>query len=196
VSQYHWDPAGYLELMRREVPAYPRLQEELVSASAPPGARRVLDLGTGTGETARRVLDAHPGAVLLGIDASADMLAAARTALAGRSADLRVARLEDRLPPGPFDLVVSALAVHHLGASDKRELFARVAGTLAPGGRLVLADVVVPDDPADAVAPLDPGYDLPSPAADQLAWMQDAGLSPRLAWAERDLAVMVGLREP
>jgi len=40
------------------------------------------------------------------------MLAHARRVLA--RADLRVSRLEDELPPGPFDLVVSALAVHHL----------------------------------------------------------------------------------
>ena len=55
----------------------------------------------------------------------------------------------------------------------------------------MLADVVVPDDPGDAVTPIDDdGYDKPSPVEDQLSWLQAAGLRPRLAWAHRDLAVI------
>ena len=42
-------------------------------------------------------------------------------------ADLRASRLEDPLPEGPFDLVVSVLAVHHLDGDGKRDLFTRVA---------------------------------------------------------------------
>ena len=55
-----------------------------------------------------------------------------------------VARLEDPLPDGPFDLVVSAFAVHHLPALDKHGLFARIAAALAAGARHPLLDVVVP----------------------------------------------------
>ena len=46
------------------------------------------------------------------------------------AADLRVSRLEDALPEGNFDLVVSALAVHHLDGAGKADLFARVAARL------------------------------------------------------------------
>jgi tRNA (cmo5U34)-methyltransferase len=87
--------------------------------------------------------------------------------------------------------VVSALAVHHLDAGGKRDLLRRVAAVLAPGGRLVLGDVVVPEDPADAVTPLEPGFDLPSTVADQLGWLADAGLDARVAWTRDDLAVLV-----
>lgn len=195
MAQFHWDPDSYLALMREELPAYERLQAELVAATAGVPARRILELGTGTGETARRVLDAHPSAALEGIDASEPMLGAARQLLAGRDVALRVGRLEDPLPAGPFDLVVSALAVHHLDGAGKADLFTRVATVLAPGGRLVLADVVVPDDPADAITPLDPGYDLPSPIADQLAWLRAGGLAdPEVTWRDRDLAVLVARR--
>jgi hypothetical protein len=48
----------------REVPDYQRLQEETVAATRT-GAERVLELGTGTGETAQRVLTRHPAAVLV-----------------------------------------------------------------------------------------------------------------------------------
>ena len=103
MGQFHFHPNEYLELMRSEMPAYERLQDEEAAATGS-CASRLLELGTGTGETARRVLARHPGATLVGIDASADMLAAARL----RGADLRVSRLQDPLPEGPFDLVFSA----------------------------------------------------------------------------------------
>jgi tRNA (cmo5U34)-methyltransferase len=189
MGQFHFHPDDYLELMHSELPAYERLQDEAAAATGM-GARRLLELGTGTGETARRVLARHPGASLVGIDASADMLAVASVP----GADLRVARLQDPLPEGPFDLVFSALAVHHLDGPAKADLFARVAAVLEPGGRFVLADVVVPDDPADATTPLSPDYDLPSRVDEQLEWLRDAGLDPSVVWAQGDLAVVVAVR--
>lgn len=193
MGQFHFDPDSYLELMAQEVPDYERLQDEVAAASADlDPVRRVLDLGTGTGETARRVLDRHPQAELVGIDSSPAMLARARRSLP--DADLRVAGLEDPLPDGRFDLVVSALAVHHLTGRAKAALFARLAKALRPGGRLVLADVIVPDDPADVVTPLDGVYDVPSRIDEQEAWLHAASLRPRVAWAHRDLAVLVADR--
>ncbi len=193
MGQFHFDPDSYLQLMAAEVPAYPRLQDEVAAATAAVApARHILELGAGTGETARRVLALHPGAELVGIDASENMLAHARAALPG--ADLRVGRLGDELPPGSFDLLVSALAVHHLDGPGKADLFRRVASALAPGGRFVLGDVVVPEDPADAITPLSEGFDRPSRADEQLRWLADAGLAPAVTWSERDLAVMVADR--
>ncbi|MFL5904172.1 MAG: class I SAM-dependent methyltransferase, partial [Solirubrobacteraceae bacterium] len=124
------------------------------------------------------VLERHPGATLIGIDASEDMLVAAREAVDAHAVQLQAGRLEDALPRGPFDLVVSALAVHHLDAAGKADLFARIASVLRPGGSFVLADVVVSDDPAHAVTPLDPSYDLPDTVPYQLRWLADAGSSP------------------
>ena len=95
------------------------------------------------------------------MDKNAGMLDEARRRLSGLPVDLVVADLTDPLPAGPFDLVVTALAVHHLDGPGKAELFARVAAALRPGGRFVLGDVVVPADPADAVTPLTAGYDQP-----------------------------------
>jgi SAM-dependent methyltransferase len=77
-----------------------------------------------------------------------------------------VARLEDPLPQGSFDLVFSALAIHHLDGSAKADLFARVAAVVAPGGRFVIGDVVTP---------LSAGYAMPSTVAEQ----------PRLAGRRR-----------
>jgi len=194
VTEFRFTPEGYLESMLDEIPGYEDLQAEAARATEGVRARRILELGVGTGETARRVLERHPGAHLTGIDVSPEMLEEARGHLPG--ADLRVARLEDPLPAGPFDLVVSTLAVHHLDAAGKADLLGRIAAVLVPGGRFVLADVVVPERPEDAVIPCTPGYDFPDPVAPQLEWLRAAGLQPRVTWARRDLAVLTATRPP
>jgi tRNA (cmo5U34)-methyltransferase len=194
MTQFAFDPTTYLDLMRQEVPAYERLQGAVAAATAGLAVSSVLDLGTGTGETLAAVLAQHPGAAAVGVDKNEAMLGAARSRLAGVRLgvplELRVAGLTDPLPAGPFDLVVSALAIHHLEGPDKADLFARIAGVLRPGGRFVLGDVVIPADPADAVTPVTYGHDRPSTLADQLGWLGDAGLSAALAWSERDLVVV------
>ena len=196
MTQYHFDPATYLDLMRAEVPAYGRLQEAVAGATEGVRASSLLDLGAGTGETLAAVLARHPGCAAVGIDTSAGMLEAAATRLAGLAVELTVADLADPLPKGPFDLVVSALAVHHLDGPAKAALFARVAAALRPGGRFVLGDVVVPVDPADAVTPLTPDHDRPSTLAEQLAWLRGAGFGARAVWADRDLVVVRADRAP
>lgn len=191
-DQFHFHPDGYLEMVRAEVPDYDLLQQVVAEASSEVPADAILDLGTGSGETLRHVVEQHRAARCVGIDESDAMLAAARQVVP--NADLRVARLQDELPEGPFDLVVSALAVHHLDPQEKAELFRRVAQRLTARGRFVLADVVIPDDPDDAITPLDEGYDMPSPAAELLRWLADAQLVPVIRWQHRDLAVLVADR--
>jgi tRNA (cmo5U34)-methyltransferase len=190
MTQFHFDPDTYLDLMREEVPAYGRLQEAVAAATAGLAVTSVLDLGTGTGETLAAVLARHPGAAAVGVDENEAMLGAARRRLVGVPLELRVADLTDPLPDGPFDLVVSALAIHHLDGPDKADLFARIAGVLRPGGRFVLGDVVLPIDPADAVIPVTDGYDRPSTLADQLVWLAAAGFDAEEVWSEDDLVVV------
>ena len=191
--QYHFDAASYADEIRADLPAYDSFQDELAAASGS-GARRILELGTGTGETARRLLARHPDAFLVGIDENEQMLAVASGALPGARVSLRAGRIEDELPAGPFDLVASALCVHHLSGAAKADLFCRVRDVLAPHGLFVMGDVVVPIDPSVATTPLTPGYDHPSPLADQLRWLAEAGLEPRVAWERGDLAVVAGRR--
>src|ERR1700730_16884001 len=146
MARWHFTLETYLAMMREAVPGYDQLEDETAEATGV-GARSILELGTGTGETARRVLDRHPDAQLIGIDARPEMLDVARDSLPPDRVNLLVGRLEDPLPQGPFDLVVSALAVHHLDAVSKADLFRRIVATLGPSGRFVLADVVEPVNP-------------------------------------------------
>jgi tRNA (cmo5U34)-methyltransferase len=185
VTQFHFDPSTYLENMRADIPVFDELQAETARATEGIAAEDILELGVGTGMTAKRVLAVHPRAQLVGIDESEAMLAEADVA-----GDLRVSRLEDPLPEGPFDLVVSCLVIHHLDADGKRDLFRRIAAVLKPGGRFVLADVVVPEREDDAVTPTTPGFDRPDPLDAQLEWLREAGFAPEAMWASKDLAVV------
>lgn len=191
MTEFTWDPTTYRALMAEEIPDYPRLQAEVASAAVQRRPETILDLGIGSGLTAQHVLDALPGASLLGIDDSAEMLAAAEDLLAPETTTLRQGRLEDPLPTGPFDLVMSTLAVHHLDGPGKADLFTRIAGVLEDGGRFVLADLVVPTDPADVVTPIDGVEDTPSSLTEQLTWLERAGLRTRVHWQHRDLAVVI-----
>jgi tRNA (cmo5U34)-methyltransferase len=189
MSGWEWNPETYLAEMLEEIPGYEELQDAVAAATdAGVPARDVLELGTGTGETALRVLARHPHARWTGIDASEAMLARARERLPG--AELRLSRLEDPLPEGPFDLAVSTLAVHHLDAAGKRDLFARVAGSLRPGGRFVLGDVVVPRAGEEGPIEIDRVIDLPDTVDDQLAWLEAAGFAATAADVRCDLAVI------
>jgi tRNA threonylcarbamoyl adenosine modification protein (Sua5/YciO/YrdC/YwlC family) len=192
--QYHFDASTYTEEIRSDIPAYDTFQEFVASATGS-GARRILDLGVGTGETARRVLALHPDASLVGVDENEGMLAVAAAGLPPERVQLRVGRIEEPLPDGPFDLVTSALCVHHLDGLGKEDLFRRVHAALVPGGVFVLGDVVVPLDPSSAVTPLTPGYDRPSPLADQLEWLSEAGFEPNVVWSQADLAVVAARRK-
>jgi tRNA (cmo5U34)-methyltransferase len=183
--QFHFDPDTYVENMREDIPVFDELQEETAKATEGLDVQDILELGVGTGVTSKRVLEAHPLAHLVGIDESEAMLAAADI-----SGDLRVSRLEDPLPEGPFDLVVSCLAVHHLDAEGKQDLFGRIAGVLRPGGRFVLADVVIPTRPEDAVTPTTPRFDRPDPLEPQLEWLREAGFDPETTWTWKDLAIV------
>jgi tRNA (cmo5U34)-methyltransferase len=84
----------------------------------------------------------HPDAALVLLDGAAPMLVQAQRLLAPRELTTIVADLRDRLPEGPFDAVVSALAIHHLDDADKRGLAARVLEVLRPGGVFVNAEQV------------------------------------------------------
>ena len=141
-AQFHWNPDTYLEMMRAEVSNFDALQEAAVAAVPfPPG--NALDLGIGTGETSRRLLEAHPDARITGLDSSPEMVFRARQL----GIEVRLARMEDPLPDGPWDLVIAVLSVHHLRSDQKRDLFRRVR---EQSRSLVLADVVTAAEPSSS----------------------------------------------
>ena len=136
-----WTPEGYRQFVAG-IPEYEELHHAVVSASLGAPATRILDLGTGSGETAQRLLAAHPDAELTGLDLNPRMLETAAARLPSDRVRLMVGDIAGALPDGPFGLVVSVLAVHHLTAPQKAALFRHVHGVLDGGGLFVLGDAM------------------------------------------------------
>jgi tRNA (cmo5U34)-methyltransferase len=173
-AQFHLSPETYLDEIRAEVPRYDELQEETIQA-VPFSPQRVLELGVGTGETARRLQERYPDAELTGLDSQPEMVFKAREL----GIEVRLARMEDPLPDGPWDLVISVLSVHHLTDEQKRDLFRRVR---EQSRALVMGDVVIAEP---QVTPLEEGVDLPSRAGDLVEWC-----GGEVVWEADDLAVI------
>lgn len=121
MGQFDWTPEVYLERIRSQVPRYDELQDEAIAA-VPSPPERVLELGMGTGETTRRLIEAFPEAWVIGLDASPDMVFRARQTYD----DVQLARMEDPLPDGPWDLVIAVLSLNELSDDQLQALCRRV----------------------------------------------------------------------
>ena len=136
---------------RRLVPCFDAFYASAVRAlelGQPGRPQAVLDLGTGTGALAAKVAAAHPGVRLTLLDGAPAMVAEALRALGPRAVASRVQDFADPLPDGPFDAIVSSLAIHHLDDAGKASLYARAHAALRPGGVFVNADQVLGATPA------------------------------------------------
>jgi SAM-dependent methyltransferase len=121
------DPAGY-DLAR---PGHPdRVYDVLVErCGLGPGAR-VLEIGPGSGQATRRLLElgADP---LVAVEPDPALAGYIGKSL-GQRVDVRVAALEDvELEEAPFDLVVAASSFHWV---DEATGLAKIAAVLRPGG--------------------------------------------------------------
>ncbi|MDA8266557.1 MAG: class I SAM-dependent methyltransferase [Actinomycetota bacterium] len=99
------------------------------------GRRRILDLGTGEGQLARRLVESDSRRVVVGLDSSAAQLANARAEGGGPS---WVRAAGERLPfaDGSFDAVVCCLVIEH--AADADAVLGEVARVLDGGGLFLL----------------------------------------------------------
>jgi tRNA (cmo5U34)-methyltransferase len=210
----------YTALRRRLVPGYDEFYGAVVdvlSLSAQP-PRRVLDLGAGTGLLSARIAEAFPDTEFELLDGSEPMLAEARVRLGDAVAAVHVADMADPLPAGPFDAIVSALAIHHLTDADKRHLFSRAREALVAGGVFVNAEQVAgPTDELTAIynsiwerdcralgateEELDGArermrHDRCVDVGSQLAWMREAGFGAAdCVYKSWRFAVLAGFKE-
>ena len=194
-----WNAAEYDQSRRRLIPCFEPFYTTAadLAAATVKSAPALLDLGAGTGIlsefVARRV---QPRSLHL-LDESPEMLAQAEVRLAEFRPTLHIQKFTDPLPAGPFDAVISALAIHHLSHADKRDLFARIHAILAPGGLFVNAEQILGPTPwherlyddmhlngaralgssADEIRAAQErmAFDRCAPLADQLRWLTEAG---------------------
>lgn len=104
----------------------------------------VLDLGAGTGLFTAMLLARHPDAQIHLVDASEKMLEQARQRFDGNPAITHaVADMSDTELGGPWDLIISALAIHHLEDAAKKHLFGEIFRSALSEGLFVNAEQVL-----------------------------------------------------
>jgi SAM-dependent methyltransferase len=195
------DARGYDDLRRRLVPCFDDFYGtalELIRGMPAASTLDVLDLGAGTGLFGAMVAAEFPVGRLCLLDGSPAMLDEARVRFADDTrVEYRVADMTDADLNGPWDVVISALAIHHLPDEAKRALYGRIRRALKPGGLFVNAEQVAGPGPIsderyariwleqvrrlgvseDEIAKaLDRmSHDLCAPVSVQLAWLTEAG---------------------
>lgn len=165
----------YLETVRSQVPLYDELQDAAIAA-IPFEPKSVLELGIGTGQTSARLLNRFPDAQITGLDSDPEMVFRAREQIA----DVSLARMEDPLPDGPWDLIISVLSIHRLDDEQKQTLFRRARQN---SKSLVIGDFVAL--PAGEGRTSVPGTAYPDSAEELAGWCEG-----EIAWAEDDLVVI------
>ncbi len=163
-------------------------------------APRVLDMGSGTGLFAAFVLEKYKNAHIMMIDLSEGMLDVARKRFA-KHPDFRYITADYTAYPfeEKFDIIISALSIHHLSALQKEKLYKDCFLMLRPGGMFLNADQVLSPDPQTEGMlsrlwkkeiersgidnkELEKAYDRqvyddPSTLTDQLLWLKQAGFA-------------------
>jgi len=189
-------------LARRYQTRYDEMLAELAGRIRPPKGARILDLGCGSGILAEIVLDRFPDASVALLDFSSNMLEVAERRLRrfpGRATFF--CQTFEEMPSGPYDAVVSTLALHHLESGDeKRAQYARVLDSLTPGGCFWQGEYVISSSPEDTAANeaawgdwlRSQGFaeeevrqlhervatnDRPAPLIDHLTWLQEVGFT-------------------
>ena len=134
-------PGEYDKMIAALIPHYLEMIEaaaDAVDVIARP-APAVVDLGTGSGALAQRILKVRPKARLIGVDADASMLTAATNRLRGR-----IQTIEDdfeRVKIPRCDVISASFALHHVPTGGRKAaLYRRCFTALRHGGMLVSAD--------------------------------------------------------
>jgi demethylmenaquinone methyltransferase / 2-methoxy-6-polyprenyl-1,4-benzoquinol methylase len=127
----------------------PRWRRTLVDTVAPGRSERVLDVATGTGMVAAELL-ARGGCAVVGIDQSAEMLAAARARFRVHPDGGRVELIEGQAEELPFaEESFDALTFTYLlrYVEDPRATMRELARVVRPGGRVASLEFGVPPWP-------------------------------------------------
>ena len=144
------DSQTFLDLGRYYVPQRDvQITTICAAIPSPAEAAHMVELCCGEGLLSQALIERFPTATVQALDGSDAMLQSTAHRLAAYRGRFDTAKFD--LPasgwrrfPWPVHAVVSSLAIHHLNAAEKRQLYADLAECLAPGGALVVCDLVAP----------------------------------------------------
>jgi tRNA (cmo5U34)-methyltransferase len=208
---------SYDATIRTLIPHYDELlhaAEAAVDALARP-APTVVDLGTGSGALAARVLRVRPRARVIGIDEDESMLALAQKRLRGQLAVVRGNFERAALPR--CDLMTASYALHHVRTRRRKAaLYRRAFDALRPGGVLAIGDNFLASsremqarDRARWIAHLRRRYsaaraegflrawakeDVYFPLRDELTMLEGAGFRAEVTWRRDSFAVVCAVK--
>lgn len=212
--------ADYDRHRRRVIPCFDDFYAALVAQVPfpPQDDFSGLDLGAGTGLVSALLLEAFPKARMMLMDVSGAMLIKARERFRGDDrVDFAVRDYTAGALPGRYDLVASAMSIHHLSNAGKQQLFKAIFAALNPGGLFVNADLVLGDTEAQeamwqhrwrdhlAVAGFSQAElaamfermaaDRPARLEAQLEWIAKAGFeSVACVYQNANFSVLTGIR--
>lgn len=123
---------------------YKQVLGTIYSAVREMDARRVLDIGFGTGILTTRLY--RDGCHITGIDFSERMIQIARSKMPDAVLIRHdfTAGLPHRLEREIFDAIICTYAIHHLPDAQKAPFLSQLQAHLAPGGSIFLGDVAFP----------------------------------------------------
>lgn len=139
------DPAWLLEF-RYAFELVPQLVEPYIRQCP-----KVLDLGAGTGNLSRVILERFEAVHMTLMDYSQNMLGEVPKVLAayrGRYSIVNADFMESEFGHGKYAAVISSFAIHHCrGDIEYQNLYEKIYGTLARPGIFVCCDIVAGDNP-------------------------------------------------
>ena len=158
----------------------------------------VLDIGSGTGLFSSFILQKYPNAKITMIDLAEDLIEIAKERFKAHSEFCYIiADYTKHVFSRKFDIIISALSIHHLDNHDKRELYKKCYSMLSDDGCFINADQVL--SPSDYIEKLNLDalheyhknttlsgrdiemayermkYDNPATLYEQTQWLYDAG---------------------
>lgn len=149
-QQFNLIAAEYDANRRKFIPCFDDFYQSTTELFAGnlPAPRRVLDLGAGTGLLAYFWYQHFPAAEYLLVDIADEMLKVARQRFAGlANVSYQILDYAEALPVQHFDVIISALSIHHLTDEEKERLFSRIYAKLPSGGLFVNYDQFCAEQP-------------------------------------------------
>lgn len=139
----------YDDQRRKFIPCFDDFYGISVSmASADAKNPGILDVGAGTGLLSAFLMEKYPGASFTLIDISEKMLDMAKERFTGNSNVKYIAADYSRYDfAEKYDMVVSALSIHHLEDEEKKDLYKKSYSILKDNGVFINADQVHGETP-------------------------------------------------